>query len=130
MSDTCVFNQTLYDLTGDGGYCTNCRDNTEGQHCEFCKFGFNRNEREECVDCKCDRIGSSNAQCDPNGKCKCKPGVTGLKCDRCEEGYHSLGIDGCISCKCDMKGSRNDVCDPRTGKCFCKDNVEGDICDR
>ena len=39
-SDDCVFDQTRFDAFGSGGVCQNCRDNTEGQHCDRCAAGY------------------------------------------------------------------------------------------
>lgn len=37
----------------------------------------------------------------------------------------------CPACECDPDGSVDrGVCDPLTGQCVCKQNVEGERCDR
>lgn len=133
LSNKCVFNQTLYDLTGHGGYCIDCQRNTDGPHCEYCKFSFYRREStNECIDCGCHRDGSLSVQCDPTGKCKCKSGVVGDKCDRCAPNHYELSVDGCKPCECSTGGSFDTppVCDSRDGQCRCKQNVEGRNCDR
>lgn len=133
LSKKCHFNQTLYDLTGRGGYCDDCDGNTGGPHCEECKHGFYRRENENaCVDCQCNPFGSESLQCDPAGKCKCRPGVIGEKCDRCAPYHYDLSIVGCKVCNCNPIGSFDTppICDPRDGSCRCKANVESQNCDR
>ncbi|CAF0708121.1 unnamed protein product [Brachionus calyciflorus] len=133
LSDKCFFNATLYDQTGHGGHCYDCQRNTDGVHCENCKFGYYRREYDnECIDCQCHKDGSLSLQCDPAGRCKCKPGVTGDKCDRCLPNHYDLTGDGCKLCNCDPEGSFDSppVCDQRDGKCRCKQNVEGQNCEK
>lgn len=133
MSDKCIFNATLYELTGHGGQCYDCRQNTDGAHCENCKIGFYRRQHDnECIDCQCHPEGSVSLQCNPDGQCSCKPGVVGDKCDRCAPNHYDLGKNGCKMCMCDLAGSFDSppVCDPRDGKCRCKQNVEGQNCDK
>ena len=48
LSEECVFNETLYQETGHGGFCINCRQNTEGAKCENCKYSFYRPADENC----------------------------------------------------------------------------------
>ncbi|CAE1285996.1 LAMC1 [Acanthosepion pharaonis] len=132
-SHECYFNQTLYDLTGHGGYCINCRDNTAGPNCDQCKVNHYLKKPEHmCMPCNCDATGSTNLQCDFTGKCRCKPGVTGVHCDRCKPNHYDFSAYGCRSCDCDLAGSFENQphCDTITGKCRCKANVEGQKCDR
>lgn len=53
----------------------------------------------------------------------------GEKCDRCQPGFHSLTEAGCRPCACNAAGSTDD-CNVETGRCSCKDNVEGFNCER
>ncbi|VDD97565.1 unnamed protein product [Enterobius vermicularis] len=60
---TCHFDQKRYEESGNvsGGVCDNCRDNTQGQHCEECIPYYYRNPRAEihdrdaCIPCNCDK---------------------------------------------------------------------------
>lgn len=53
----CRFNLELYKLSGrvSGGVCVNCRHNTSGRHCHYCKEGFYRDptkpitHRQACI---------------------------------------------------------------------------------
>lgn len=132
LSDECEFNQTLFDQTGHGGYCKNCRGNTDGPHCEYCKSGFYRNEYDACVPCQCSPIGSKSQQCDPSGQCSCKHNVVGAKCDRCAPMSYGLSASGCTDCQCNPSGSLDSPprCDPRDGQCRCKELVTGQNCDQ
>lgn len=133
LSTKCHFNQTLYDESGHGGYCEDCEGNTEGPHCQDCKFGTFRKEDEiRCTQCQCNEFGAESAQCDPFGRCRCRPGVIGEKCDRCAPNHYDLSITGCKECQCNPIGSFDSpaLCDPYNGFCRCKANVEGQNCDR
>nr|XP_027198452.1 netrin-A-like [Dermatophagoides pteronyssinus] len=92
----CRFNMELYKLSGrkSGGVCLNCRHNTAGRHCHYCKEGYYRDSskpishRKACRACDCHPVGSSGRTCNiTSGQCQCKPGVTGLTCNRCAKGY-------------------------------------------
>lgn len=131
-SESCFFDQALYDATGHGGHCTNCRRNTAGVNCERCEDNYYQDRDGECVDCGCNPIGSLNLQCDYRGVCQCRDGVGGVKCDRCLPNYHDFGVTGCRSCDCNVAGSENNEpeCNSDTGACNCKENVEGKQCER
>ncbi|KAG5834495.1 hypothetical protein ANANG_G00262110 [Anguilla anguilla] len=130
QTDECVFDSELYRSTGSGGLCVNCRDNTDGPHCERCKDNFYRISQEDgCLPCNCSILGSSSLQCGNDGVCHCRQSVTGEKCDNCQAGFHSLGPAGCRPCECHPSGSVS-VCSPLDGRCPCKENVEGHTCDR
>ncbi|KAM7392591.1 hypothetical protein PAMA_007618 [Pampus argenteus] len=129
-SDECVFDVEQYRSTGSGGRCVNCRDNTDGPHCERCRENhYRRSPEEPCLPCNCNINASASLQCDEEGRCACRAGVTGEKCDTCRAGFHSLGPGGCRTCECDPSG-RVDDCSPLDGRCHCKPNVEGQSCDR
>ncbi|TDG52532.1 hypothetical protein AWZ03_000765 [Drosophila navojoa] len=130
FADKCYFDANLFNLTGHGGHCLDCRDNRDGPNCERCKENFYMRDNAYCVNCACDPVGSRSLQCNSQGKCQCKPGVTGDKCDRCANNFFQFGPHGCQPCGCDPHGSHDNTpaCDAETGICFCKENVEGRRC--
>lgn len=131
-SEKCYFDEALWQHTGSGGHCIECRDNTDGPNCERCKENYYEQQDGRCVPCNCDLTGSRNLQCNNQGQCLCKPGVTGKQCDHCAANYYDFTSQGCRPCGCNIAGSigNNPTCDPVTGVCRCKDNVEGQRCER
>jgi len=118
-----------------------CGGNRDGPHCEICKPNHYISPvkdtlgRQPCEPCDCDPTGSTDLQCSIDGKCQCKAGVTGDKCDQCEANYWNFPDEadpGCESCECMVEGSLGNrpSCDTEDGKCVCKNNVEGQRCDR
>ncbi|XP_076842951.1 netrin 2 [Brachyhypopomus gauderio] len=92
----CRFNMELFKLSGrkSGGVCMNCRHNTAGRHCHYCKEGFYRDlgrtitHRKACKACDCHPVGAAGKTCNQTtGQCPCKDGVTGITCNRCAKGY-------------------------------------------
>nr|CDQ00639.1 BMA-UNC-6, isoform a [Brugia malayi] len=92
----CRFNMELYRLSGNksGGVCINCRHNTAGRNCHYCKPGYFRDltksvtHRKACKACNCHPVGSLSRSCNQSsGQCICKDGVTGLTCNQCSKGY-------------------------------------------
>ncbi|XP_051844016.1 netrin-3 [Antechinus flavipes] len=92
----CRFNMELYRLSGrrSGGVCLNCRHNTAGRHCHYCREGFYRDQtrvlshRRACKACDCHPVGAAGKTCNQTtGQCPCKDGVTGLTCNRCAPGF-------------------------------------------
>lgn len=92
----CRFNMELFKLSGrkSGGVCSNCKHNTAGRHCHYCREGFYRDtersisHRRACKPCECHPVGASGRTCNQTtGQCPCKDGVTGLTCNRCADGY-------------------------------------------
>uniref|UniRef100_A0A914H193 Netrin n=1 Tax=Globodera rostochiensis TaxID=31243 RepID=A0A914H193_GLORO len=102
-SRKCRFNAELYRLSGyqSGGVCLNCRHNTAGRNCHYCRFGYFRDQskpithRKACKPCLCHPIGSLSRNCNQtSGQCICKPGVDGPTCNRCAKGFkQSLSPD-------------------------------------
>nr|AVK72273.1 netrin [Xenoturbella bocki] len=92
----CRFDMELYKLSGrsSGGVCLNCRHNTAGRHCHYCKEGYYRDEKKDithrkaCKACDCHPVGASGKTCNQTtGQCPCKDGVTGRTCNRCSKSY-------------------------------------------
>ncbi|XP_077574563.1 netrin-1a isoform X1 [Stigmatopora nigra] len=92
----CRFNMELYKLSGrkSGGVCLNCRHNTAGRHCHYCKEGYYRDlskpisHRKACKACDCHPVGAAGKTCNQTtGQCPCKDGVTGITCNRCSKGF-------------------------------------------
>uniref|UniRef100_A0A2R9A817 Netrin 3 n=2 Tax=Pan paniscus TaxID=9597 RepID=A0A2R9A817_PANPA len=92
----CRFNMELYRLSGrrSGGVCLNCRHNTAGRHCHYCREGFYRDpgralsDHRACRACDCHPVGAAGKTCNQTtGQCPCKDGVTGLTCNRCAPGF-------------------------------------------
>uniref|UniRef100_A0A8C5R4I5 Netrin-1 n=1 Tax=Leptobrachium leishanense TaxID=445787 RepID=A0A8C5R4I5_9ANUR len=107
----CRFNMELYKLSGrkSGGVCLNCRHNTAGRHCHYCKEGYYRDvsraitDRRACKACDCHPVGAAGKTCNhTTGQCPCKDGVAGLTCNRCAKGYQQSRspIAPCISKSC------------------------------
>ncbi|XP_060809520.1 laminin subunit gamma-1 [Amyelois transitella] len=129
-SDKCYFDQELYEQSGHGGHCMDCAENRDGPNCERCRENYYQGERDICLPCNCDTVGSRSLQCNAEGRCPCKPGVTGDKCDVCAANHYDFTAQGCKPCDCYEPGSFNNSpqCHPVTGVCVCKQNVEGRRC--
>ncbi|XP_070687634.1 laminin subunit beta-4 [Pempheris klunzingeri] len=76
--------------------------------------------------------GTSGGVCD-----NCRHDRTGPQCEQCRPFLYQdpqRATDdphACIPCDCDPAGSQGGgLCDPLRGQCICKDNVEGQRCDR
>nr|XP_031362795.1 laminin subunit beta-3 [Lonchura striata domestica] len=130
-----------------------CQHNTAGPHCERCAALFNArpwapaedSDPHACQRCECNGHASS-CHFDPEvyqasggadgGVCdSCQHNTEGTNCERCKSGYfrnprRALSHpEACLPCECDPEGTvPGSVCDPDTGRCVCKDNVQGDRC--
>ncbi|XP_077569166.1 usherin [Stigmatopora nigra] len=118
----------------EGGQCE-CKPGVGGQRCDSCGPGLTGLRLEgTCTPCNCSEEGTvAGTDCDPNtGQCLCKKHVEGQLCDSCGHGYHTLerrNSLGCLPCSCDITGTVPEgVCDNLTGKCPCREGVEGMQC--
>uniref|UniRef100_A0A7N6BSF3 Basement membrane-specific heparan sulfate proteoglycan core protein n=1 Tax=Anabas testudineus TaxID=64144 RepID=A0A7N6BSF3_ANATE len=120
------------------GQCI-CPPNTIGERCDRCAPNhWGHDIVTGCKECGCSVIGSVTQQCNVNtGCCRCRDSFRGEKCDECQIGYRDF--PQCTQCECNISGSDSQTCDlergvcacaDRTGKCSCKENVEGDNCDQ
>ncbi|NXB73076.1 LAMB3 protein, partial [Donacobius atricapilla] len=134
------------------GHCV-CQHNTAGPHCERCAALFNARpwapaedgHPHECQRCDCNGH-SSSCHFDPElyrasggasgGVCDdCQHNTEGNNCERCKTDFFRnprrelSHPEACLPCECDPDGTvPGSVCDPGTGRCVCKDNVQGDRC--
>ncbi|NXV66480.1 LAMB3 protein, partial [Molothrus ater] len=134
------------------GHCV-CQHNTAGPHCERCAALFNArpwapaedSDPHACQRCDCNGH-SSSCHFDPElyqasggasgGVCdSCQHNTEGNNCERCQSGFFRnprrelSHPEACLPCECDPDGAvPGSVCDPGTGRCVCKDNVQGDRC--
>ncbi|XP_061563031.1 laminin subunit alpha-2 isoform X2 [Cololabis saira] len=120
------------------GQCI-CPPNAIGERCDRCAPNhWGHDITTGCKECGCNAIGSVTQQCNMNtGCCFCHESFRGEKCDECQIGYRDF--PQCIQCQCNVAGSDSQTCSlergvcacaDRTGKCGCKENVEGHDCDR
>ncbi|NWU36057.1 LAMB3 protein, partial [Hylia prasina] len=134
------------------GHCV-CQHNTAGPHCERCAALFNArpwapaedSHPHECQRCDCNGH-SSSCHFEPElfqasggasgGVCdNCQHNTQGNNCERCKPNYFRnpgrelSHPEACLPCECDPDGTvPGSACDPGTGRCVCKDNVQGDRC--
>ncbi|KAF7666905.1 hypothetical protein LDENG_00088500 [Lucifuga dentata] len=136
------------------GRCV-CQHNTAGENCERC-LDFHHDApwrpggehgTQICRRCNC-HGHSDSCHFDP-ARYEATGGVSGGVCDgcrheragpQCEHCRPFLYQDpqrapddphACIPCDCDPAGSQGGgLCEPLTGRCVCKENVDGRRCDR
>ncbi|XP_053463837.1 laminin subunit beta-3 [Nycticebus coucang] len=131
-----------------------CQHNTAGPNCERCAPFYNNRpwrpaeaqDPHECQRCDCNGH-SETCHFDPavfaasqgahGGVCdNCQDHTEGRNCERCQLHYFRNRRPGapieetCIPCECDPDGAVPGApCDPVTGKCVCKEHVQGERCD-
>jgi len=74
------------------GKCDDCKHNTTGQYCQFCKSGYfwNTNKSKGCKTCDCNGHGDPEQNfCNPNtGQCFCIHDTEGSNCEKCSKGFY------------------------------------------
>ncbi|XP_058264408.1 laminin subunit beta-4 isoform X2 [Hemibagrus wyckioides] len=136
------------------GQCV-CQHNTMGSNCEKCKDFYNdapwrpagSTDPHVCRKCNCNGHSErchfdlqrymstrqvSGGVCDD-----CRNNRMGAECELCRPHYYKDPLrslndpNACIPCNCNSAGSLDGgLCDPVSGQCVCKQNVEGEQCDR
>uniref|UniRef100_A0A3B3SPK2 Laminin, alpha 5 n=1 Tax=Paramormyrops kingsleyae TaxID=1676925 RepID=A0A3B3SPK2_9TELE len=109
-----------------GGQCR-CRPHVIGRDCSQCATGYwgFPNCRRRCHHSR-DSVGGFPLFGHIHPDSPCKNHIVGRQCDRCVPGFY--GFPHCRRCDCHEEGTEHDVCDPHTGRCLCKENVEGPRC--
>jgi len=125
------------------GICSNCRDNTAGDHCEQCADGYYLYRYTNvCFPCPC---GDSNIPCSLDRfnqpLCEyCPDGYVGDQCERCDDGYQfdetyqDPNRVVCIpavdtKCQCPGDGYYTGDCDEQ-GRCICVTEPDCIDCER
>ncbi|XP_041652348.1 laminin subunit beta-4 [Cheilinus undulatus] len=136
------------------GRCV-CQHNTAGENCERCQDFHHdspwrpggENTAGICRRCNChghsDSCHFDVARFDASGGVSggvcddCRNNRAGPQCERCRPFLYqdpqraSDDPQACIPCDCDQAGSEGGgLCDALSGQCVCKENVEGQRCDR
>ncbi|CAD5123657.1 DgyrCDS11978 [Dimorphilus gyrociliatus] len=115
-SNVCRFNKELYEWSGhtSGGICQDCKHNTAGRFCHYCKEKYYRDvtvkisHEQACKACDCHHYGSKGKVCNSaNGQCPCKVGVIGRKCNLCATGYQQTRSK-IVPCQRKISGRKSD----------------------
>ncbi|KFO94390.1 Laminin subunit beta-3, partial [Buceros rhinoceros silvestris] len=130
-----------------------CQHNTAGPNCDRCAPLYNNRpwapaedgDPHECQRCDCNGH-SVSCHFDPElfrasggvsgGICDdCQHNTEGNNCEHCKTNYFRnqrqdlTHPEACQPCECDPDGTvPGSICDPLTGRCVCKENVQGDRC--
>uniref|UniRef100_A0A8C6JDP0 Uncharacterized protein n=1 Tax=Melopsittacus undulatus TaxID=13146 RepID=A0A8C6JDP0_MELUD len=136
-----------------------CQHNTCGETCDHCCPGYNQKQWQPatagstniCEPCNChghatdcyydasvdQRRQSLNihGHYEGGGVCiNCQHNTAGINCEKCAKGYYRpYGVpvratDGCIPCSCNSEHAEG--CEEGSGRCFCKQNFQGENCER
>ncbi|XP_064511147.1 laminin subunit alpha-3 isoform X2 [Pseudopipra pipra] len=136
-----------------------CQHNTCGETCDHCCPGYNQKQWQPatagstniCEPCNChghatdcyydadvdQRRESLNihGHYEGGGVCiNCQHNTAGINCEKCAKGYYRpYGVpvrapDGCIPCSCNLEHAEG--CEEGSGRCFCKQNFQGENCER
>ncbi|XP_009884960.1 PREDICTED: laminin subunit alpha-3 [Charadrius vociferus] len=136
-----------------------CQHNTCGETCDHCCPGYNQKQWQPatagstnlCESCNChghatdcyydadvDRRQESlniHGHYEGGGVCiNCQHNTAGINCEKCAKGYYRpYGVpvrapDGCILCSCNSEHAEG--CEEGSGRCFCKQNFQGENCER
>ncbi|XP_009072322.1 PREDICTED: laminin subunit alpha-3, partial [Acanthisitta chloris] len=136
-----------------------CQHNTCGETCDHCCPGYNQKQWQPatagstniCEPCNChghatdcyydadvDRRRESlniHGHYEGGGVCiNCQHNTAGINCEKCAKGYYRpYGVpvraaDGCIPCSCNLEHAEG--CEEGSGRCFCKQNFQGENCER
>ncbi|XP_074998078.1 laminin subunit alpha-3 [Calonectris borealis] len=136
-----------------------CQHNTCGETCDHCCPGYNQKQWQPatagstnlCEPCNChghaidcyydadvdQRRESLNIRghYEGGGVCiNCQHNTAGINCEKCAKGYYRpYGVpvrapDGCIPCSCNLEHAEG--CEEGSGRCFCKQNFQGENCER
>ncbi|XP_031417593.1 laminin subunit beta-4 [Clupea harengus] len=136
------------------GRCV-CQHHTVGYNCERCEDFYNdapwrpsgTSNPQVCRKCNCHGhserchfdMGRFVASGEVSGGvCEdCRSNRVGAQCEQCQTFFYQdpsrsmEDPEACVACDCDPAGSLdNGLCDAVTGRCVCKENVEGERCDR
>ncbi|XP_010119438.1 PREDICTED: laminin subunit alpha-3, partial [Chlamydotis macqueenii] len=136
-----------------------CQHNTCGETCDHCCPGYNQKQWQPatagstnlCEPCNChghatdcyydadvdQRHESLNihGHYEGGGVCiNCQHNTAGINCEKCAKGYYrpysvpARAPDGCIPCSCNAEHAEG--CEEGSGRCFCKQNFQGENCER
>ncbi|XP_063779672.1 laminin subunit alpha-3 isoform X2 [Pseudophryne corroboree] len=125
-------------IDSQAGQCE-CLPRVEGVTCAHCKplyWNLAIDNPQGCTDCSCDVDGtiSGIGEChQTEGDCHCKPNTCSTLCGTCKDGYFYIegrNYFGCKGCQCDVGGAKSHLCDESSGKCVCRNNIEGTHCNQ